>query len=436
MTRTNPSTDQGASSSQARAVGGRAPRIVLAGGGSAGHTSPLVATAQQLQLLAPDAELVCIGTARGLETRVIPEAGLPLELIDPVPMPRRPSIDLVKVPTRLARAVAQAGRVLDGTTGPLTGRADVLVGFGGYVSMPAYLAARRRGIPVVVHEQNTVPGLANKVAARFAALVATAFPNSGLRNEQFVGMPVRTAIATARARRDQQGAVRKELGLAPELPTLLVSGGSQGARSINTATWQAREALLAAGINVLHIWGRRNFDDQQRQVDPSGAVYQPVAYVDAMDQAYVAADMMLGRSGAGTVVETAIAGVVGLFVPLPHGNGEQRRNATSLEQARAAILVDDADLDAELVERTVLEVITDPVRLEQMRDAAGAIFSNDAAEVLAAMVLAVAEGQRPQVEAVRAELAHGAAGIATGATAAPDTAGASNHSENGEPHAS
>src|SRR5688572_21860562 len=134
-------------------------RILLAGGGTAGHTSPLIATADALRRLDPSVEITCLGTPRGLETRVVPEAGYPLELIPPVPLPRKPGADLFKVPTRLRGAVKATYDVLD-RVGP-----DVVVGYGGYVSMPAYLAARRRKLPVVVHEQNAVPGLANKAGA-------------------------------------------------------------------------------------------------------------------------------------------------------------------------------------------------------------------------------------------------------------------------------
>ena len=163
-------------------------RVLLAGGGTAGHTSPLLATADALRRLRPDVEVVCLGTPRGIETRVVPEAGYPLELIPPVPLPRRLGLDLVKVPARLRAAVRETRGVLDRV------RPDVVVGYGGYVSMPAYLAARRR-LPVVVHEQNTVPGLANRVGARIARRVAVSFPDTPLRRAEYVGLPIRPMIS-------------------------------------------------------------------------------------------------------------------------------------------------------------------------------------------------------------------------------------------------
>ena len=151
-------------------------RVLLAGGGTAGHTSPLLATADALRRLDPSVEITCLGTPRGLETRVVPEAGYPLELIPPVPLPRKPNGDLLRVPARLRGAVKEALAVVDRV------RPDVVVGYGGYVSVPAYLAARRRRLPLVVHEQNALPGIGNRVGARVASRVAVSFPDTALRH--------------------------------------------------------------------------------------------------------------------------------------------------------------------------------------------------------------------------------------------------------------
>lgn len=164
-------------------------RVLLAGGGTAGHTSPLLATADALRRLDPDVEITCLGTSRGLETRVVPEAGYPLELIPPVPMPRRPNADLLKVPVRLRGAVKETLAIVDRI------RPDVIVGYGGYVSVPAYLAARRRKLPLVVHEQNALPGLANKLGARVAGRVAVSFPGTPLPHAEYVGLPLRRMIS-------------------------------------------------------------------------------------------------------------------------------------------------------------------------------------------------------------------------------------------------
>ncbi len=358
--------------------------VVLAGGGTAGHTSPLIATAEQLRSLDPGGTVLCIGTPKGLETRVIPEAGLELRLIPPVPMPRRITAELFKVPLRLRTAVRQAGRILDDA------HADVVVGFGGYVSMPVYLAARRRRTPVVIHEQNALPGLANRVASRFAAAVLTSFPGTPLRGARQVGLPVRTAIAelAEQGRASRRAAARAEYGLREDLPVLLVSGGSSGARSINSAVIEARDDLLGAGVQVLHVLGMKNFHGDEPVVDEStGAGYHPLAYVDDMDNAYAAADFMLARSGAGTVVETAVVGLPALMVPLPIGNGEQARNAGPLVDAGAALLVPDAELDRDRLVRELVPVMRNAARVERMGAAARAIMPPGAAERVAGAVL-------------------------------------------------
>lgn len=362
-----------------------APRVVLAGGGTTGHIAPMIATAQALLQLEPGAQLVCIGTTKGLETRLVPQAGLELRLIPPVPLPRTPGLDLLKVPARLAGSVRRAGAVLD------EHGAQVVVGFGGYVSLPAYLAARRRRIPVVIHEGNAVPGLANKVAARFARRVLASFPGTPLPRVEAVGLPLRPELTrlARTGRTSGAGAARQELGLDPGRRTLLVTGGSQGARSINQATLAARDELLAAGIQVLHVLGPRNLTEQTvAATDPgTGARYLPVGYVDQMERAYAAADLMVARSGAGTVCEAASTGLPAVFVPLPHGNGEQARNADALVAAGGGVLVADADLDGPRLLREVLARITDPAELERMGRVGPGLIPPGAADAVARIVM-------------------------------------------------
>lgn len=363
--------------------------VVLAGGGTAGHTSPLIATAQALKVIDPRIAITCVGTARGLETRVIPQAGLPLELVPAVPMPRKAGLDLARLPLRLTGAVYQAGAILRRS------RADVVVGFGGYASLPAYLAARLRGVPVVVHEQNALPGMANKVAARFAARVFTAFPDTPLAGARFIGMPLRRGITelAEQGRAGRQVEVRERFGLAPDLPVLLVSGGSQGARSLNDVTVDAVPRLLAAGVQVLHVWGPKNFHEGiTSQEDPrSGAVYQPVSYLDAMEDGYAAADLMLARSGAGTVAETATFGLPTIMVPLPIGNGEQARNAAGVVAAGGAILISDTDLSADRLVDDVSSLVTTPGRLAEMSAAASELMPPGAEMRLAEAIYQLAK---------------------------------------------
>ncbi len=359
-------------------------RVLLAGGGTAGHTSPLLATADALRRLSGTVEVTALGTPRGLEVRVVPAAGYPLELVPPVPLPRRVSGDLLRVPARLTGAVRAALEVLDRV------RPDVVVGFGGYVCVPAYLAARRRRVPLVVHEGNALPGLANRVGARFASRVATSFPGTRLRRAEYVGLPLRRMIATL-----DRDALRAEgraaFGLDPDRPTLLVTGGSQGARRINEAVSGARPALRAAGVQVLHVVGPANLPAQQEGDPPStdSVPYVVVPYVDRMDLAYAAADLAVCRAGAGTVTETAATGLPAVFVPLPIGNGEQARNAEPVVAAGGGLLVADAAFTAEWVAATVPGLARDAGRLAAMSSAATGLVRRDADERLARIVLEV-----------------------------------------------
>jgi UDP-N-acetylglucosamine--N-acetylmuramyl-(pentapeptide) pyrophosphoryl-undecaprenol N-acetylglucosamine transferase len=358
--------------------------IVLAGGGTAGHTSPLVATAYELREQRPDVRLTAVGTARGLETSVIPAAGLALELIPPVPMPRRPGRDLVLVGPRLVSAVRATAAVLRRVD------ARAVLGFGGYVSTPAYLAARRLRLPIVLHEQNLLPGLANRLAARLTDHVYTSFPTTPLPHATCIGLPMRRSI-TELDRATARRPARAAHGLPADGDVLLVSGGSQGAASINRAVQQARPALLAAGISVLHVLGAKNITpDDVRVVDSgTGAVYAPVAYVEAMEQAYAVADLMLGRCGAGTVMETAAVGLPAVFVPYPHGNGEQARNAALVVEAGGGLLLADADCTPEWVASEIPALLADSERRRGMSAALAGVARTDAAAVLAKRTLEV-----------------------------------------------
>jgi UDP-N-acetylglucosamine--N-acetylmuramyl-(pentapeptide) pyrophosphoryl-undecaprenol N-acetylglucosamine transferase len=360
-------------------------RVLLAGGGSAGHTSPLLATADALRRLEPACEVTALGTPRGLEGRVVPEAGYPLDLIPPVPLPRRPGADLARVPGRLRAAAAAALDVIDRV------RPDVVVGFGGYVSVPAYLAARRRHLPVVVHEGNALPGLANRLGARLTRHVATSFPGTPLRHATCTGLPIRRMISTL-DRSALREEARRTFGLDADAPTLLVFGGSQGARHLNESVSSAARSFADAGVQVLHVVGAQGEADVTRADGEPAYVVLP--YVDRMDLAYAAADLAVCRAGANTVTEVAAVGLPAVFVPLPIGNGEQALNAQPVVDAGGGLLVADAALTPEWVAATVPALVADRDRLSAMSAAASGLVPRDADEVLARMVLAAGEERR------------------------------------------
>lgn len=357
-----------------------AKTYVFAGGGTAGHISPALATADALLRAEPDAEVVMLGTERGLETRLVPEHGYELELIPPVPLPRRPSPDLLRLPGRVRAAVAQ-------TAGILRRRgADAVVGFGGYVSLPAYLAARRVGVPLVIHEANAKPGLANRVGARYATTVAVAEAAAGrLPNGVVVGIPIRSSITSLDrpAKRDE---AREFYKLDHERPTLLVTGGSQGARRINSAIEQAADAITAAGGQILHAVGPANAESA---IPRDG--YLPVPYIDHMDLAYAAADMIVCRSGAITCAEVSAVGLPAVYVPLPHGNGEQRFNALPVVDGGGGLLVSDSDLTPEWITTNVVPLLTNKDRLADMGRAAATLGHRNADDQLVALIRRAAD---------------------------------------------
>jgi UDP-N-acetylglucosamine--N-acetylmuramyl-(pentapeptide) pyrophosphoryl-undecaprenol N-acetylglucosamine transferase len=364
-------------------------RVVLAGGGSAGHIEPALAVADALRRVQPDVEVTCLGTERGLETRLIPLRGYPLELIPAVPMPRSVTPQLLTVPGRLAGAINAAAAVLDRT------RAQALVGFGGYVATPAYLAARRRRVPIIVHEANPRPGLANRLGAHFTTHVFTGHPDTQLRNGKYLGIPIRREIAEL-DRLALGDKARAHFGLRPDMPVLLVTGGSQGARSLNQAVFGAAEWLRTAGVQVLHVIGPRNGVDAP--VTATGVHYVATPYIDRMDLAYAAADFALCRAGAMTCAELTAVGLPAAYVPLPIGNGEQRLNAVPIVQRGGGMLVADADLSPEWIRDTLLPVLVNIDQVADMSEAAASLGRGDADRWLAEAVIQIVSGKEPDAQ--------------------------------------
>src|SRR5579875_123833 len=354
-------------------------RVVLAGGGTAGHISPALAVADALRRADPAIELTFLGTERGLETRLVPQRGYELATIPPVPLPRSISPQLFSVPARLAAAVSAAAAVLD--------QAQAVVGFGGYVATPAYLAARRRRVPIVIHEANPRPGLANRLGARLTRHVFTGYPDTTLPHARYIGIPLRREI-TELDRAELAGKAREHFGFRPGLPVLMVTGGSQGARSINRAVFAAAAPIRAAGVQLLHITGPKA--DVEPPLPGDGPAQVVVPYMDRMDLAYAAADMVLCRAGAMTCAELTALGLPGAFVPLPHGNGEQALNAAPIVAAGGGVMVDDASLTADWIMASVVPAVRDPSQIARMSRAAAELGRRDADVELASEVLAVA----------------------------------------------
>jgi UDP-N-acetylglucosamine--N-acetylmuramyl-(pentapeptide) pyrophosphoryl-undecaprenol N-acetylglucosamine transferase len=352
--------------------------VVLAGGGSAGHVSPLLALADRLVADDAGTRVLALGTSTGIEARLVPARGYDLYEIPKVPLPRRPSLAALRLPADLVRAVRAARAAIN------TVQADVVVGFGGYVSAPAYLAARQAGLPIVVHEQNSRPGFANRLGARLTRWVAVSFPGTPLRHAVRTGLPLRAEISGL-DRVATRPAARQAFGLEPDRRTLLVFGGSLGAQRLNQVVPTVAPELAAAGVQVLHICGTGK-SVAVTGASGGGPSYVVQEYVDRMELAYAAADVVLGRAGANTVSEITALGLPAVFVPLPIGNGEQQLNAAPVVDAGGGLLVRDADLDADWLRAHLLPLLADRQRCEIMGRAAAGFGRLDADAELAALV--------------------------------------------------
>ena len=342
--------------------------VVLAGGGTAGHIEPALAVGEVLRDQF-GANVVALGTERGLETTIVPARGFELALIDPVPIPRKKPWKLAAVPAKLLRSVNQAKEAMKSSG------AQVVLGTGGYVSAPAYLAAKSLRLPFFVLETNALAGMANKLGVKLGGVGLNAVANSGMAGD-VVGIPVRPGVGV-----DPDGAKRERglrtWGLDPEKTTVLVTGGSQGAVSINTALAGAVERITAAGHQVLHAYGRKNDAPAPHEG------YTAVPYIDDMEAAYAVADVVVCRSGAMTVAENSAAGVPAIYIPLPHGNGEQGLNSAHLVATGAALRIDDAELNGDVLVEKLLPLLNNDDARAEMRRAIAQSGAGNVAEDLA-----------------------------------------------------
>lgn len=343
-------------------------KFLLAAGGTAGHINPALATASELKSRFPDCEIAFLGTDQGLEARLVPEAGYRLITIARTPMPRSINFSLVTFPVRFLATLTATKRIVSDF--------DCVIGFGGYVAAPAYVAARLSKRPLVVHEQNAKPGFANRLGARLTRFVGVSFANTRLPHARLVGLPLSSRISAAINSTNRAGALA-HFGLQPDRPTLLVTGGSQGSQRINMALAGALEELLSSGWQVLHAVGEKN------QLPSPRNHYHPLAFISEMDQALLAADLLLGRSGAVTCAEANAMKVPAIYVPLPIGNGEQALNAVDAVAVGGAILVPDAELTSEKLISLIANV---QPRLSEMRAALQSVGSLSAAPLLVDLV--------------------------------------------------
>lgn len=329
-------------------------RYLLAGGGTAGHVNPLLAVADRLAARAPDAVILVLGTVEGLESRLVPAKGYELLVVPRLPFPRRPNAEAVRFPGRLVRLVSDIRALIR------EHRIDVVVGFGGYVSAPAYLAARLERVAIALHEANARPGMANRLGARLTPFVGTAFRSARLPHARFVGMPLRHEIE-ALDRPTQRREALEFFGLSPSRATLLVTGGSQGAKHLNEVVNAAAATIIGAGWQILHVTGERSPLPPTELAD-----YLMVPYCDRMDLALAAADLAVARAGAATVSEFNALGVPAVYVPLAIGNGEQRLNARDVVEAGGALVVENAEFTPRWIFDYLVPLLEDRARIAGM----------------------------------------------------------------------
>lgn len=347
---------------------------LLAGGGTAGHVNPLLAVADRIRRDEATADILVLGTVEGLEARLVPARGYELLTIERLPFPRRPGRALLRFPGRQRAAIERVRSILRDRS------VDVVVGFGGYASAPAYLAAQREKLPFVVHEANAKPGLANRLGAAFTRFVGVAHRGTRIRHGEFVGMPLRREIEQL-DRPSARVAAFREFGLDPERPVLLVTGGSTGARRINATISATAALVIGAGWQLLHIAGAK-----AEVRDPHLAGYAFLNYCDRMDLAIAVADLAVSRSGSATVSELAAVGVPAVFVPYPVGNGEQRFNAADVVAAGGAVIVDDAAFTPAWVAASLIPLLQDRASIAEMAVGAASVGVRDGADRMVALV--------------------------------------------------
>ncbi|HWZ84226.1 MAG TPA: undecaprenyldiphospho-muramoylpentapeptide beta-N-acetylglucosaminyltransferase [Terriglobales bacterium] len=352
-------------------------RIVIAGGGTGGHVIPALAIAHQLKKQFA-AEVLFIGTARGIETRLVPQAGFPLDLIKVGALKNVSLMTRARTMLDLPLALWVAGRMLNDFN------PDVVIGVGGYASGPAMFAAIRRRIPTLAFEPNVVPGFANRMVARWVSVAAVHFEETCeyFPRCRVTGVPVREAFFRIPAN-------------TAGPPTLLVFGGSQGARAINQAMVESLPGLRERipGLHIIHQTGVHDYDTVLAAYEKTGGLGEVHKFIDDMPATFARADLLVCRSGASSVAEIAAAGKPAIFVPFPRAaDDHQNVNARALERAGAAIVVEESNLEAAYLVDTIAAVIGDRQRLQNMSQAAKSLAHPNAVGEIAAMVDRLAGG--------------------------------------------
>ncbi len=379
--------------------------LVVAGGGTAGHLSPALAVARALGAsgTAPEA-IRFVGSSRGMERTLVPEAGFAVTLLPGRGFKRRVAASNLLAAFELAVATAFAAALM------LRWRPGAVLAVAGYASVPCSLAARLCKVPVVVLNVDAVPGAANRLVGRFAAVSAVATETTSLPRAVVTGAPVRPEVLGVDRGSEGRARSRHALGLPEDRLVLAVVGGSLGARRINEATvGMARLLRDRSDLVLYHVSGARDHDwalaatEDLRDGLPGGAPsrldYRLVAYEAAMWHLLAACDLLVSRAGASTLAEVTVVGVPSVLVPLPGAPGDhQASNARRLEERGAAVVIDDGDVTPERLAALASSLLDDPRRLAAMGEAARALGRPDAAQRVVELLLRSAARRRAPTE--------------------------------------
>lgn len=368
--------------------GGSKVKVILSGGGTGGHIYPALTIADQIKKLCPDADISFVGTQQGLEKDIIPRYGYPLKFIEVAGFKRSLSLDTLRSVGKLFEGLYDAWQIIKKE------KPDLVIGTGGYVCGPIVFMAAMHGIPCCIQEQNAMPGVTNKILSRYVRKVFLGYKEAGKyfpgkAELVYTGNPIRTEIL-----QHERLAAIKELGLDPEKKTILVSGGSRGARSINTAMLEAELALSGRQeVQVLHATGDVNYEKYMQEITKGGGVGENIIikpYLHNMPVALAAADLAVFRAGAIGLAELMAKGVPSVLVPYPYATANhQEFNARAVEAKGAARVILDKELNGERILEAIEHLLVHAKELEKMQAAAKSLGKPQAAETIAEQALAL-----------------------------------------------
>jgi len=357
-------------------------RIMFAGGGTGGHIYPAIAVAEEINHKQPETEFLFVGGTRGREQKIVGNSGFPVTTIPVTALPRKISPRLLSFTVKLGISIIKSHRYIKKF------KPAVVMATGSYVSGPPMIAALTMGVPLVIHEQNSYPGITNRKLGRFADIVFLGFENA----EKYFEGNIKAVVTGNPVTKNIGAGLRNEaarvFGFDPSLKTVFVFGGSQGARAINKALSMAVEDIAERGIQVLWQTGDREYELWAPYDKRSEGRIRTFRYIDNMAQAYAAADLVVARAGAMSIAEITVCGLPAVFVPLPTAAGNhQEYNARTVVEKGAASVIFERELTSTLLEQEIVRIVTSDERLAAMAKSSENLGRKDAASAIAGIII-------------------------------------------------